>query len=516
MSTSNGSAPHVDVAIVGSGFAGLGMGYRLLEEGIEDFVILERAEDVGGTWWWNTYPGCQCDIPSHLYSFSFAPNPEWSRTYPLQREIQAYLHDCAEKFGLLPYIQFGRAVTHARWDEESARWEIETSDGTITARVLVGGQGGLSEPRLADIPGRDTFAGSSFHSAQWDHSVDVAGKKVAVLGTGASAIQIVPTIQPEVEELHVFQRTPPWVVPHSDRAITNFERRLFRRFPAIQRRVRRNVYWLRELLAIPMTRRPNVLKALERRAVAHMKKSIKDPELQRKLTPDYRIGCKRILPSNQWYPALAKPNVNVVTHGIAEIKPEGIVTTDGALHECDVIVHATGFHVTDIPFAKKVFGGDGRSLHDVWSGSPQAYKGTAVPGYPNLFFLLGPNTGLGHNSIVHMIESQITYVIDALRTMRRDGVHGFTVRPEAFRFWNDALQQKLPPTVWNSGGCSSWYIDANGLNTTIWPDFTWRFRHLTRKFDVAAYESVSSPRGSATDTGLRRAALTGTAAGAGG
>ena len=251
----------------------------------------------------------------------------------------------------------------------------------------------------------------------------LAGKKVAVLGTGASAIQIVPTIQPEVDELHVFQRTPPWVVPHSDRPITNFERRVFRRFPAIQRRVRRNVYWLRELLAIPMTRRPGVLKALERRAVAHMKKSIKDPELQRKLTPDYRIGCKRILPSNQWYPALAKPNVNVVTEGIAEIKPEGIVTADGTLHECDVIVHATGFHVTDIPFAKRVFGRDGRSLHDVWSGSPQAYKGTAVPGYPNLFFLLGPNTGLGHNSIVHMIESQIAYVVDALRKMRSDGVH---------------------------------------------------------------------------------------------
>ena len=298
-----------------------------------------------------------------------------------------------------------------------------------------------------------------------------------MLGTGASAIQIVPTIQPEVEELHVFQRTPPWVVPHSDRPITNFERRLFRRFPAIQRLVRRNVYWLRELLAIPMTRRPNVLKALERRAVAHMKKSIKDPELQRKLTPDYRIGCKRILPSNHWYPALAKPNVNVVTEGIAEIKPEGIVTADGALHECDVIVHATGFHVTDIPFARRVFGRDGRSLHDVWGGSPQAYKGTAVPGFPNLFFLLGPNTGLGHNSIVlHDRVADRLRDGRAAHDARRAASTRFGVRPEAFRFWNDALQRKLPPTVWNSGGCSSWYIDANGLNTTIWPDFTWRFR----------------------------------------
>jgi cation diffusion facilitator CzcD-associated flavoprotein CzcO len=509
MSSQNGSARHVDIAVVGTGFAGLGIGYRLRQEGIEDFVILERADDVGGTWWWNTYPGCQCDIPSHLYSFSFALNPDWTRTYPLQREIESYLRDCSERFDLRPYISFGVEVQSARWDEQHARWEIATSAGTLTARVLIGGQGGLSEPRLPDIPGRDTFAGPSFHSAQWDHSVDLTGKKVAVLGTGASAIQIVPTIQPEVEQLHIFQRTPPWVVPHFDRRITRLERRLFRRFPALQRRVRRNVYWMRELLALPMTRRPNMLKLLERRARAHMRKAVKDPELERKLTPDYRIGCKRILPSNDWYPTLVKPNVNVVTDGITEIRPEGIVTADGTLHQCDVIVHATGFHVTDIPFARRVFGRDGRSLHEVWGGSPQAYKGTAVPGYPNLFFLLGPNTGLGHNSIVYMIEAQIAYVIDALRTMRSQGVHAYAARPDAFRTWNDALQRRLPPTVWNSGGCSSWYIDANGLNTTIWPDFTWRFRRLTRKFDVAAYEAVSSPRGSARDTGLRPALASG-------
>jgi cation diffusion facilitator CzcD-associated flavoprotein CzcO len=505
MSTQNGSAGHVDIAVVGSGFAGLGIGYRLRQAGVEDFVILERGDDVGGTWWWNTYPGCQCDIPSHLYSFSFAPNPEWTRTYPLQREIQSYLHDCAERFGLMPYISFGQEVQRASWDEENAHWEIATSAGTLTARVLIGGQGGLSEPRLPDIPGRDSFAGPSFHSAQWDHSVDLAGKKVAVLGTGASAIQIVPTIQPEVEQLHVFQRTPPWVVPHYDRPITRLERRLFQRFPALQRRVRRNVYWMREMLAIPMTRRPNLLKVVERRALAHMRKAVKDPELQHKLTPDYRIGCKRILPSNHWYPALVQPNVNVVTDGITEIRPEGVVTADGTLHECDVIVHATGFHVTDIPFARRVLGRDGRSLHELWGGSPQAYKGTAVPGYPNLFFLLGPNTGLGHNSIVYMIEAQIAYVMDALRRMQTGRAHGYAVRQDAFDTWNDALQRRLPPTVWNSGGCSSWYIDANGLNTTIWPDFTWRFRRLTRKFDVAAYEAVSSPRGSEADSPLRPA-----------
>jgi cation diffusion facilitator CzcD-associated flavoprotein CzcO len=489
VSASNGSTPHVDVAIVGSGFAGLGIGYRLKQAGMHDFAILERAEDVGGTWWWNTYPGCQCDIPSHLYSFSFAPNPDWSRTFPLQGEIQGYLRTCAESFGLIPHIRFGHTVQRAEWDDESGRWHVETSAGAITARVVIGGQGGLSEPRVPDIPGRDSFAGPSFHSAQWDHSVDLRGKRVAVLGTGASAIQIVPAIQPEVAEVHVFQRTPPWVVPHTDRRISRVERRLFRRFPRLQRQVRRNVYWLRELLALPMTRRPGLLRLVELRAKQHLRSAVADPELRRRLTPSYRIGCKRILPSNNWYPTLVKPNVNVVTEGIAEVRPEGIVTADGTLHECDAIVYATGFHVTDIPFARRVVGRGGESLHASWKGSPQAYKGSTVPGYPNLFFLLGPNTGLGHNSIVYMIEAQIAYVMDALRKMRAHGADVVEVKPDAFTFWNDALQRRLPPTVWNSGGCSSWYIDANGLNTTIWPDFTFRFRRHTREFDIAAYET---------------------------
>ena len=268
MSGSNGNAPHVDVAIVGSGFAGIGAAQRLKEAGIEDFAILERAEDVGGTWWANTYPGCQCDVPSHLYSFSFAPNPDWTRTYSLQPEIQAYIRRTAEQCGLIPFIRFGHEVQRAAWDEESSVWKLDTAAGPVTARVLIGGQGGLSEPRIPEIPGRETFDGPSFHSAAWDHSVDLKGKRVAVLGTGASAIQIVPSIQPDVAELKVFQRTPPWVVPHSDRPTTRFERTLYRRFPALQRAVRRNVYSLRELLVIPMTRRPGLFKPLERRAPA--------------------------------------------------------------------------------------------------------------------------------------------------------------------------------------------------------------------------------------------------------
>ena len=487
MSNANGSTLHVDVAIVGSGFAGIGMGHRLKEAGMHDFAILERGEDVGGTWWWNSYPGCQCDIPSHLYSFSFALNPDWTRTYSMQEEIHRYLRGCAERFGLLPHVRFGHEVKKAAWNDEEGRWDLDTTAGPLTARVLIGGQGGLSEPRIPAIPGREDFEGPSFHSAQWDHSVDLRGKRVAVLGTGASAIQIVPSIQPEVERLFVFQRTPPWVMPHSDRPTTRVERAVYRRFPALQRFVRNAVYSVREVVTPGFTRNTWPLSLLERRAQMHLRSQVKDPELREKLTPDYRIGCKRILPSDKWYPAIQEENVEVVTAGIAGVTARGIRTADGAEHEVDVIVYATGFHVTEIPFGKRVVGREGKALSEIWDGSPQAYKGTTVPGFPNLFFVLGPNTGLGNNSIIYMIESQIAYVMDALRTMTRDGLHAVEVKPEAHDFWNHAIQRRMPPTVWNSGGCSSWYIDRNGKNTTIWPDFTWRYRRLTRQFDVAAY-----------------------------
>lgn len=486
MITTHSNSPAVDVAIIGSGFAGVGMGYRLKKAGMHDFVILERAADVGGTWWWNTYPGCQCDIPSHLYSLSFALNPDWTRTYPLQEEIKDYLRRCAEKFGLMPHIRFGHEVERAHWDDDAGRWEIDTSSGKITARVLVGGVGGLSEPRLPDIPGRESFEGPSFHSAQWDHSVDLAGKRVAVLGTGASAIQIVPSIQQEVDQLYVFQRTPPWVLPHTDRPITRIERWLYRRFPCLQRIPRAFAYWLRELASPGFTRNTRFLTPLELRAQFHMKRQVKDPELRDKLTPTYRIGCKRILPSNKWYPAIQEDNVEIVTDGIAEITPHGVRTSAGEELEFDVIVYATGFDVTDMPFSRRVVGRNGKTLNDVWRGSPQAHKNSTVPGFPNLFFVLGLNTG--YSSMVFMIEAQLNYVVDALRTMSERGLHAVEVKGDAFRRWNDAVQRRMPPTVWNSGGCASWYIDRNGLATTVWPDFTWKFRRLTRKFDVASYE----------------------------
>jgi cation diffusion facilitator CzcD-associated flavoprotein CzcO len=485
----NGTQPrHVRVGIIGAGFGGLGTAIRLAQQGDDDFLVFERASDVGGTWWANTYPGCQCDIPSHLYSFSFAPNPNWSRTYPKQPELRDYLRSTAERFGVYDRIRFDCPVESAAWDEAAEVWRLETPRGTYTADVVVAAPGPLSEPSIPDLPGLDTFEGDVFHTARWNHDVDLTGRRVAVVGTGASAIQVVPHIQKAAAHLDVVQRTPPWVVPHRDRPISRAERFLYRTFPPLQRAVRAAVYFSRELLVPGLVYRPQIMKAVEKLARKHIADQVPDPELRRQVTPDYAIGCKRILPSNHWYPALGQPNVDLVTDAITEVRPDGYVTADGALHEADTIVFATGFYVTDIPLANIVCGREGRRLSDVWHRSPQAYRGTAMAGFPNFFFLVGPNTGLGHNSIVFMIEAQISYVLDALKQMRQRGAGLVEVRADAQERYNDRLQAKMGKTVWNSGGCASWYIDANGKNTTIWPDFTFRFWHATRTFDTAAYE----------------------------
>jgi cation diffusion facilitator CzcD-associated flavoprotein CzcO len=484
----NGTEPrHVRVGILGAGFGGLGTAIRLAQEGDRDFLVFERESDVGGTWWANTYPGCQCDIPSHLYSFSFAPNPNWTRTYPKQPELRDYLRATAERFGVYDRIRFDTEVTAAAWDDELGRWRLETTSGPYTADVVVAAPGPLSEPSIPDLPGLDTFEGTVFHTARWNHDHDLRGRRVAVVGTGASAIQAVPEIQPVVGHLDVVQRTPPWVVPHRDRPITRAERFLYKKIPALQRLVRAGVYFSRELLVPGLVYRPQLMRVVEKLARKHIADQVPDPALRAQVTPDYAIGCKRILPSNKWYPALGADNVDLVTAGIAEVRPDGYVTSDGAFHEVDTIIFATGFYVTDIPLANIVTGRAGRRLAEVWHRSPQAYRGTAMAGFPNLFFLVGPNTGLGHNSIVFMIEAQITYLLDALRQMRRQGAGRVEVRPDAQAAYNDRLQAKMGKTVWNTGGCASWYIDANGKNTTIWPDFTFRFWRETREFDTAAY-----------------------------
>jgi cation diffusion facilitator CzcD-associated flavoprotein CzcO len=481
----------VRVAIVGTGFSGLGMAIRLRQQGEEDFVLLERAGDIGGTWRDNTYPGCRCDVPSHLYSFSFAPNPKWSSTFSPQSEILDYLRDCAERFGVLQHVRFNTEVEGAAWDDDDGVWRIETSNGPLSANFLVAAQGPLSEPSLPEVPGIDSFEGTAFHSAQWDHGHDLTGERVAVIGTGASAIQFVPEIQPKVGKLHVFQRTAPWVIPHRNRPLKSWERTLYRLFPPAQLAMRAAIYWARELFVLQFRHRA-VGKLLERIPLTHLRRQVKDPELRRKLTPSYAMGCKRILPTDEWYPALTKPNVEVVTEGITEIRPRSVVAADGSEREVDTIIFGTGFHVTDVPIADRITGRDGRTLAEVWAGSMCAYKGTTVAGYPNLFFLVGPNTGLGHTSIVFMIESQIAYVLDALATARRRDARTLEVRDDAQSAYNAELDRMTGDTVWVTGGCTSYYIDRNGHNSALWPTFTWPFRRRLREFDAAAY-TLGSP-----------------------
>jgi len=476
----------VEICIVGSGFSGMGMAIKLLEEGREDFVVLERGDDVGGTWHFNTYPGCGCDVPSHLYSFSFAPNPEWSQTYSLQPEIRAYLERVADDFGVRPYVETQTTVTGASWNEDERRWEVETDRGKLRARVLVTGVGPLAEPRTPDIDGLDSFEGTVMHSARWDDSVELAGKRVASIGTGASAIQYVPEVRQEAAQMHVFQRTPPWVLPHTNREIRGWEQRLYKLFPPLQRLNRAGVYAAREMAVLGMVKRPKLLKALEQVARRHIKSQVPDPELRKKVTPDYDIGCKRILPSNKWYPALAADNVELVTSGVAEVKPNSIVDEDGVEREVDVILLGTGFHVADMPVGQMVTGRSGKTLDETWHGSPRALLGSTMPDFPNLFMLLGPNTGLGHNSMVYMIESQIAYVADALRAMREHDASTVEVRPEAAEAFNHEVDQRHEGTVWSSG-CASWYLDDTGRNATLWPDWTFMFRRRTSSFNPAHY-----------------------------
>jgi cation diffusion facilitator CzcD-associated flavoprotein CzcO len=483
-----------DILIVGSGFAGLGMAVRLKQASMHDFVVLERGDDVGGTWHFNTYPGCACDVPSHLYSLSFAPNPEWSQTYSPQAEIGAYLKGVADRFGIREHLRLEHTVSGAEWDEAAGRWTVETDRGTFTARVLIGGMGGLTEPSIPDVPGLDEFTGAMFHSARWDHDYDFTGKRVAAIGTGASAIQFVPAIAKQVDQLHVVQRTPPWIMPHSNRPVTDRERRLYRRLPIAQKLVRGMVWSMRETNVLGFTKNPRFMAVADKISKAHMRKQISDPELLEKVMPNYTIGCKRILPSNRWYPALGRENVELLTGGLKEVRGNTIVAGDGTEREVDAIVWGTGFQVTDLPFAEVVRGRGGRSLADVWGGSMKALRGTSVPGFPNFFMLAGPNTGLGHSSMVYMIETNIAHVLGALKAMR--GAGATTVEPsqEAFDAYVAEIDAKMKTTVWSTG-CKSWYRDSTGRISTLWPDWTWRFRRDSRDFDPAEYRlsTTSAP-----------------------
>lgn len=486
-SSSCGAGEHHRVVIIGAGFSGIGAAIRLREEGIEDFVVLEAGEELGGTWWFNSYPGCQCDIPSHLYSFSFAPNPDWSRNYSLQPEIWEYLRRTASEHRIVPHIRFGCEVTDCHWEAGTERWHVTSRCGELSADLLVVGTGALHEPRWPAIEGIERFRGTIFHSARWEHRHPLRGERVAVVGTGASAIQIVPRIQPEVARLSLFQRTPPWILPHLDRSTSAFERKMYRALPATQRLMRGLVYLLQEVYVLTLMH-PREGSLAERVALAHLQRQVKDPELRAKLTPRYRIGCKRTLLSNAYYPAIQRDNVEVVTERILAITPQGIRTADGRERDLDTIIIATGFHVTDFPIAGRVRDRHGCALAERWRGSPQAYLGTTIAGAPNLFMLVGPNTGLGHNSEVFMIEAQLNYMMDCIRQLAAGGWHTFEVRPEVQERFNADVQRRLQGSVWTSGGCASWYLDATGKNTTIWPGFTWPFRRRLRRFDSVNYE----------------------------
>jgi cyclohexanone monooxygenase len=480
---------HVDQLIVGSGFAGLCAAIKLAEDGESDHAVIEKASDVGGTWRDNTYPGACCDVPSQLYSFSFARNPEWSSSYSPQPEIQAYLRRVADRYDVRRRISFGTELEQAVWDDAAQRWRCRTSAGDVTAKVLVTGTGGLSEPRLPDIEGIGTFAGPLFHTARWDHSVDLTGKRVAVIGTGASAVQVVPEVQQVASHLDVYQRTPPWVIPRNDRRYPRLERLALRHVPALAHLYRTGIYWAHEGYVPAFVWQPGLARPAQKAALANLHRGVKDPELRRTLTPSYRIGCKRILRSNTYYPALAAGNVDVVTSGISRFTPTGILTHDGVEHRADVVVLATGFWTTELPIAERVVGRSGRSLAEEWAATGMsAYKGTTLHGFPNLFVLTGPNTGQGHTSVVFTIESQVSYLRDAIATMRREGWATVEPRADAEREWNADVQRRMRRTVWNTGGCTSWYLDDHGRNTTLWPRATFTFRRLLAEFDPEAYD----------------------------
>ena len=483
----------VRVAIIGSGFAGLGVAIGLRRQGEEDFVVLERANDLGGTWRDNSYPGCACDVPSHLYSFSFAPNPNWSRMFSGAAEIHDYMQQVATEHGVRPHLRFGTELLDARWIEDEQRWHLSTTRGPLTAQVLVCGTGPLSEPLVPDLPGLADFEGNAFHSARWDHEHDLTGRRVAVVGTGASAIQFIPAVAEQAAALTVFQRTPPWVLPRFDRAIKESAKEKYRADPRRQRRVRSAIYWLRELNLLAFTKRGRVSRLAERLARHHLRRQVPDPALRERLTPSYALGCKRILLSDDYYPALVRPNVEVVAAPVVEVRAHSVVDGTGREHPVDTIVFATGFHTTDQPIAARLRGRDGRLLSEVWDPSPQAYLGTTVTGFPNLFLMLGPNTVLGHTSVIYMIEAQVTYVLDALRTLERLGASSVDVTDRALTSYNADLQRQLAGTVWNAGGCKSWYLDAAGRNSSLWPTHTFRFRKRTQRFDVESYLLTPRP-----------------------
>ncbi|MBX3495982.1 MAG: NAD(P)/FAD-dependent oxidoreductase [Parvibaculum sp.] len=480
----------LSVAILGAGAAGLCMAIKLQKAGIDNFTILEKAASVGGTWRDNTYPGSGCDVPSMLYSYSFEPKPDWSRKFAGQAEIVDYFEGVARKYGLMPHIRFNTEVTEARFDEAAGLWRIRTAAGEeIAANVLISGVGQLNRPAYPKIDGLDIFKGAQFHSARWDHSVDLAGKNIAVIGNGASAIQFVPEIAPKAGKLTIFQRTPNWCVPKPDRPFTEREKRLFRSMPWLVRAQRWLTWIMLERNYLAFTQGSFFGKLFERASKKELEAHISDPELRKKLTPDYPAGCKRILLTNDWFPTLARPNVHVETSHIARVTENAVVTEDGVSHPADVVILATGFESTDFLSPMKIVGRGNADLNDVWARGAEAHRGVAVAGFPNFFMLYGPNTNLGHNSIIFMIECQVNYIVQCVQALQNGKLCYIDVRKEAMEAFNRALQKDMQKTVW-AAGCASWYKTADGKVTNNWSSFTARYWWEMRHPDFAEYALV--------------------------
>lgn len=478
------------LGIIGAGFAGLVAALRLKKSGRDSFVIFERASEVGGTWRDNIYPGCACDIASPLYSFAGEPNPDWSKQYSEQPEILNYIKNVVDKRGLQKHIRFNSDIVEAKFMTEEGCWLVTDRQGNrCSVAVLLLAMGPLNRVHFPQFEGLEKFSGKYFHSAEWDSSYELKGKKVAVIGTGASAIQIVPSIAPEVSQLTVLQRTPAWISPRYDRKVSAFSKYLYRRFPRLQKLRRDAIYWMNEFLGLGFIGNKRVNSLMTRLSLRKLKKEVKDPVIRKKLTPNYTIGCKRILRSDDFYPTFNRPNVSLVTGSIKHFTEKGFVTEDGKEHQLDAVIFATGFVAADINFYTKVIGREGQDLTEEWKEKgAEAYLGTTVSGYPNLAIMLGPNTGLGHNSVILMMEAQMNYIMQYIRHLEENGEGSYLDVKEAIQqVYNRRIQSQFKGTVWTSG-CNSWYMNAQGKNTTLYPRLPLNFRQETKKFYPQAYQ----------------------------
>jgi cation diffusion facilitator CzcD-associated flavoprotein CzcO len=490
--STNEAKRNVSVGIVGAGFGGVGMGISLRREGIEDFTIFERGETVGGVWRANTYPGAACDVPSHLYSFSFAPGHNWSRRYAPQQEILDYMEEITDRFEMRPHIRFNTEATRARFDPSTGKWTLETDDGdSHEFDLLVTACGQLTRPAVPRVEGIESFEGDVFHSAEWDHDCELPGRKVAVIGTGASAIQFVPEIAPQVERLTIYQRSAPWILPKTDREYPEWERRLFERVPARVAASRAGLFAFFEAGTYGFTGKHWVLKPLAKLADAYRERELPDPELRARCTPDYEIGCKRVLITSDWYATLRRENVELLNGAVQRASASGVVGADGVEREADTIIWGTGFETSRFTSPMEIRGAQGRSLEEVWGDTPDAFLGTTVTGFPNMFLLYGPHTNHGAGSVPYTLECQFNYVMDAIRRLRERNLRWIDLRPEAMDRWRAEMEERSGDTIWVNGGCTSWYTNAAGHNTNNWPGPWLEYRRRTRRINPGDYVAAA-------------------------